>query len=195
MARKAGVTPEETRAALLAAAAVVFARDGFDGASIAAIAAEAELSSGSIYAHYKSKADLFAALVREHASSDAEVLMSTDVHDLADVIAQLAGSLDRRTAVEGALLAEAIMVAKRDPEINEILSEIFADRLESFTELLRQAQAAGAVRPDVDPAVLSRLAHTIAMGSLLGGVLDLPPMPHDGWEKVMTEVVNAFRPG
>lgn len=194
MARKAGVTPEETRAALLAAAAVVFARDGFDGASIAAIAAEAELSSGSIYAHYKSKADLFAALVREHASSDAEVLMSTDVHDLADVIAQLAGSLDRRTAVEGALLAEAIMVAKRDPEINEILSEIFADRLESFTELLRQAQAAGAVRPDVDPAVLSRLAHTIAMGSLLGGVLDLPPMPHDGWEKVMTEVVNAFRP-
>jgi hypothetical protein len=120
--------------------------------------------------------------------------MSTDVHDLADVIAQLAGSLDRRTAVEGALLAEAIMVAKRDPEINDILSEIFADRLESFTELLRQAQTAGAVRPDVDPAVLSRLAHTIAMGSLLGGVLDLPPMSHDGWEKVMTEVVNAFRP-
>jgi AcrR family transcriptional regulator len=52
MGRKAGVTVEQTRTDLLAAAARVFARKGYDGASIADICAEAGLSTGPVYAHY-----------------------------------------------------------------------------------------------------------------------------------------------
>ena len=59
------IRTERTKAQLLAAAEEVFARDGFEGAQMEAIAKAAGRSKGAIYAHYKSKNDLFLALV-EH---------------------------------------------------------------------------------------------------------------------------------
>jgi len=53
---------EQTRARLLAAAARVFARRGYDGASIAQIAEEAGYSHGAVYSNFKDKKDLFLAL-------------------------------------------------------------------------------------------------------------------------------------
>jgi AcrR family transcriptional regulator len=54
-----------TRAQLLDAAERVFARRGFQGASIHAIAAEAGYSHGAIYANFNGKEDLFLVLVEE----------------------------------------------------------------------------------------------------------------------------------
>jgi AcrR family transcriptional regulator len=54
-----------TRAQLLDAAERVFARQGFQGASIQAIAAEAGYSHGAIYANFNGKEDLFLVLVEE----------------------------------------------------------------------------------------------------------------------------------
>ena len=54
-----------TRAQLLDAAERVFARQGFQGASIHAIAAEAGYSHGAIYANFNGKEDLFLVLVEE----------------------------------------------------------------------------------------------------------------------------------
>ena len=52
-----------TRSRLLAAAARVFAAKGYGSASIDAIAAEAEVTSGAVYGHFKSKENLFRAAV------------------------------------------------------------------------------------------------------------------------------------
>lgn len=192
MGRKAGVTAEETRATLLEAAAAVFARDGFEGASIADIAASAGLSTGAIYAHYDGKADLFAAIIRDHAQRHADRLMAAGT-DLADAVIEIGATFDRRTVAEGALIAEAIMVAKRDPEIKQILSGLFSERMETFAGLVRDAQRTGGIREDVDAEVLARLSFTISLGSLLAGVLDLPPTSHDAWVKVMSDLVDTFR--
>ena len=54
-----------TRAQLLDAAERVFARHGYQGASIDAIAAEAGYSHGAIYANFDGKEDLFLVLVEE----------------------------------------------------------------------------------------------------------------------------------
>src|SRR6266487_4283039 len=54
-----------TRSQLLDAAERVFARDGFRGASIHAIAAEAGYSHGAIYSNFNGKEDLFLVLVEE----------------------------------------------------------------------------------------------------------------------------------
>jgi AcrR family transcriptional regulator len=56
---------QQTRAQLLDAAERVFAREGFRGASIAAIAAEAGYSHGAIYSNFNGKEDLFLVLVEE----------------------------------------------------------------------------------------------------------------------------------
>ena len=53
---------EERRCQIIEAAAKVFKSKGFVSATMDDIAAEAELSKGTLYLHYKSKDDLFIAL-------------------------------------------------------------------------------------------------------------------------------------
>lgn len=52
-----------TRGALLRAAGSAFAENGYDGASLDAIAAAADLSKGAVYAHFETKRDLYMAVV------------------------------------------------------------------------------------------------------------------------------------
>jgi AcrR family transcriptional regulator len=56
---------QQTRAQLLDAAERVFAREGFRGASVEAIAEEAGYSHGAIYSNFNGKEDLFLVLVEE----------------------------------------------------------------------------------------------------------------------------------
>ena len=57
---------EATRAGLLASAARVFARRGFHGASVEEVAEDAGFSKGAVYSNFRSKEDLFLALLDEH---------------------------------------------------------------------------------------------------------------------------------
>lgn len=52
-----------TRGALLRAAGTAFAENGYDGSSLDAIAAAADLSKGAVYAHFETKRDLYLAVV------------------------------------------------------------------------------------------------------------------------------------
>lgn len=54
-----------TRASLLDAAAEVFARRGFQAASVDEVAETAGYTKGAVYAHFESKEDLFLALLDE----------------------------------------------------------------------------------------------------------------------------------
>ncbi len=57
----------ETRELLLEAAKTIFVRDGYEGAELGEIAALAGRTKGAIYAHFKSKEDIFLALVEQDA--------------------------------------------------------------------------------------------------------------------------------
>jgi AcrR family transcriptional regulator len=67
---------EETRRKLLLSARRIFARDGFEGARIEDIAADAGYTRGAFYAHFKLKEDLFFALLEEHLADKIERLRS-----------------------------------------------------------------------------------------------------------------------
>jgi AcrR family transcriptional regulator len=55
-----------TRTLLLAAAARVYARRGFNGATLDEVAAEAGFTKGAVYGHFGSKENLLLALMEEH---------------------------------------------------------------------------------------------------------------------------------
>ncbi len=57
---------KETRELLLRAAEEIFVRDGYAGAELGEIAKMAGRTKGAIYAQFKSKEDVFLALVEEH---------------------------------------------------------------------------------------------------------------------------------
>jgi len=61
------LSPEKERQ-ILRGAALVFAQEGYEGASMSRIAAEAGVSKGTLYNYFAGKADLFAAFVNEECS-------------------------------------------------------------------------------------------------------------------------------
>ena len=58
----------DKRQAMLAGALTVFARDGYARASIDVIAAEAQVSTRTIYNHFQDKAGLFRAVIQDSAT-------------------------------------------------------------------------------------------------------------------------------
>jgi AcrR family transcriptional regulator len=81
-----------TRASLLEAAARVYARQGFAGATLDEVAGEAGFTKGAVYAHFGSKENLLLALLEEHlARRIAEQLQLFD-RDRATWERPLAGS-------------------------------------------------------------------------------------------------------
>jgi AcrR family transcriptional regulator len=61
-----------TRAQLLSAAARVYARRGFDGATLDDVADEAGYTKGAVYDHFGSKENLLFALLDEHLAAQLE---------------------------------------------------------------------------------------------------------------------------
>ena len=64
----------DTRGALIAAARRLFARDGFDGTGTEQIVAEARVTRGALYHHFRDKADLFRAVMAQAAGDVAQRL-------------------------------------------------------------------------------------------------------------------------
>ncbi|MGP4007971.1 TetR/AcrR family transcriptional regulator [Streptomyces sp. 4N124] len=74
MPRLTDARKEFRRAQIAEAAVRCFGRNGLERTSIADIIAESGLSAGSIYAHYRNKADLVQASAREVLAERAKVL-------------------------------------------------------------------------------------------------------------------------
>src|ERR1700712_4673356 len=71
----------EKRAQILNGAATVFAADGYEGASMAGIAAVAGVSKGTLYNHFDSKAALFTAYVGEKCDQNLAHVFDGADHD------------------------------------------------------------------------------------------------------------------
>jgi AcrR family transcriptional regulator len=192
--RIAGVSADDTRTRLLATAAEVFGRLGYDGASIAQITAEAGLSSGAIYAHYASKAELFVATLRAHAESEFERLLGSDsTADFASFLVARGESLARRGRAERPLLIEAVVAARRHPEVARVLTTSIAHRERQLVELLAAAQEIGELDASFSARAVVRFSLIVALGSMVAGALDLPPVRQDDWSAIIHRIVDNLR--
>jgi AcrR family transcriptional regulator len=197
MGRIAGVTATETRDRLVAAAARVVADQGFGGARVGDIAREAGLTTGAIYAHFRSKDELLAAATRDQGTAELGALLAGGGDDL-DVVALLRG-LARRLGrpagdEDGSLLVESAVAARRDPDVGRRISRQVAAREQGLAALLAGAGSSGAVDASLPAGAVSRLALTFALGSLLVRALDLDPVDEAEWAVVADRLVDALLP-
>lgn len=77
------VLKEEVRERILEAALAVFAEQGFGGATIQAIAAQAGIGAASLYRYYASKDELFDAVITPALATEFEQLLEQRVRALA----------------------------------------------------------------------------------------------------------------
>ena len=109
----------DTKAELLAAALKLFARNGYAGTSIRAIAREVGLSESVLYAHFGSKRSIFeAVLARLGPQSAATVLRNADQ-----------GMLDSDPPGFIRTLAARVMQAWDTPEARQLISVMSHDGL------------------------------------------------------------------
>ncbi|WP_329062345.1 TetR/AcrR family transcriptional regulator [Amycolatopsis sp. NBC_01480] len=120
-------TKARTRAQLLDAAAQVFARKGFAGASVDDIAAQAGFTTGALYSHFSSKEEVF-----------IELLASRSRHRLVEaveIVADAGRSLDETRSAMSRLVAD---VADHDTDFALLQAEfwLYAIRRPEFQQHL-----------------------------------------------------------
>jgi AcrR family transcriptional regulator len=194
--RRAGVTADETRQQLTQAAARVFAERGYEGATIADIARQAGLSTGAIYAHYRSKAQLLAEAIREQSAREVSRTLGHDrAPSLTEAMVTMGAGLARRGRRKGSLLLEAVSAARRDPDLAEAMRAQVGGAEQRFADVVRRAQAGGTAGFRTSPEVIARFSTMLNLGSLVVDGLGLDPVDEDEWRSFMTDLVHGFRPG
>jgi AcrR family transcriptional regulator len=154
---------QASRMALVLAARVAFAREGYHGARLEHIAAEAGLSKGAVYSNFASKAELFLAVM------DANIAVAQDANQILiddDRTPTDAESRDIVQQIRGFALAtlEFIATAVRDEALAPMLSSRIDRQLEFFSGI-----AETAVRPDepLQPAQLGSLLAALEQGAAI----------------------------
>jgi AcrR family transcriptional regulator len=194
MGRIAGVTADQTRERLLAAAADVFAERGYDGTRVADIAAAAGVSNGALYAHFGSKAELLVAALRAHGRRVLADLLAADPGSpVTELLLQAGRSLPRRCDARGYLVVEALIAARRDDDVAGPMRNYTAERADWLARLIEAGQVAGEVDRALSPAALAHFCLLLALGSSLLPA-DLHPVDDSEWAALLTRVVSAVAP-
>ena len=156
-ARRPGTGEEPPRERLLSAAEHLFGERSYRRTSVAGICARAGIATGSFYAHFNSKADIFAAVVWR-INADLRAAMSAALRQAPD---------NQRARERAAFRAFFDMISQR-PGIDRIVREsefvdpgLFREYYErlarGYARGVRQAQLAGEVDARYDPEVIAYL--------------------------------------
>src|ERR1700743_2636267 len=194
MGRIAGVTAEQTRDRLLLAAADVFARRGYHGTRVTDIAAAADVSSGALYAHFGSKAELLVAALRTHGRRVlAEALDTEAGRPVTDLLLRIGRRLPRRRDARGYLIVEALVAARRGEGVAPAMRGYGGERADRLAELVRAGQAGGELDPSLSPGALAHLCLLLSMGSALV-TPDLHAVSEEEWAALLTRVATGLAP-
>ncbi len=154
----------ETERRVLDAAVELIAQRGSRAVTLAEVGQAAGYSRGIVHAHFGSREQLLAAVVREAQRFDVPEVDGSGLERLAALVrAYLANVGPRRPAIGAFLLMWAESLAS-DP----VLGPLFAERDRSFradlAAVVREGIADGSVRADVDPDAVA----VLLLGALRG---------------------------
>lgn len=192
-----GTRTEKTRARILDAAALVFATSGYDGSTVDEVAVAAGVSKPSVYAYFPSKAQLFVAVVRQHARRDFELLGCLEEQrrsrdEFAMLRSGLTATLRRADPIRAALTTKVIVTCRRQPEVAELVRDWLR---EGEMQVSRAIDGAGAQTSSDAPSsdVVARFVTLIALGSRAAEALDLPDVDDEDWVSLISWITAAIK--
>ncbi len=157
----AGGSADLTKKRILAAAELVFSRDGFQGATTREIARQASVNEVTLFRHFRTREELLRATL-DQACATFEALVGQSVEVWKDRLPQrleryvreMYSVVRQREALVRAFASEARILPE---SIRRALQEFMEQRKARFVARLKQAQELGLVRKDVDLSAASDL--------------------------------------
>ena len=185
---------DPTRDRLVAAAAEVFGEKGYDRATVHEIARRAGFTTGVIYGRFSGKAELLLAAIEAQSDDEFEQLFAENRFEgkATDIITTVGSHLVTEEFDNGqALLLEAFVASRRDPEVAGMLLRVIDSRTEALTALVDDAKRTGAIDPSLDTLSIVRFCHAVGFGFLLFGAVDLGRPRPEPWEVLIDRLVGA----
>jgi AcrR family transcriptional regulator len=176
-----------TRDSLLELAAERFVADGYVRTSVRDLARESDRTTGALYGHFRSKADLLAEVVALRiAELEAQVPPGVSI---AEGIAGPWRHHDDRAALR-ALLLEGAAASRHDDAIRERLGRQQAEKLAEWAELCRASADPSelAALPDLDALFVLVWAIQLGTGVLEAYGIDLPDA--QTWAEMIARLVE-----
>jgi AcrR family transcriptional regulator len=183
------------REALVAAGAEVFAEKGYEGAGVAEIARRAGYTTGAIYGRFSGKAELLLAAIEAHQDNELDRLFNEHRFEgkVTDILTTVGSHLvTDDLGPNSALLLEAFMAARRDPEMRRRVRESLDLRGDRLADLVTEAQATGVIDPSLDKEALVRFCHALGFGFLLFRAVELDLPAPEPWEQLIAFLVDSL---
>lgn len=164
----AHVSPEtESVARILGAARTLFAERGFDATSMHAIAEAAGVSKANIFHHFKNKNALYLAAVRSGCDSFCDEIerLGRDDGPFVERLRRYAGEhlahILENAPLTRLILRDLLEAGERRGQ--EFAEQVFGQNFARLVDILRQGQARGELRADIDPALVAILVIGIGL--------------------------------
>jgi AcrR family transcriptional regulator len=181
-----------TRAALVDLAGELFAAQGYLQTSIRDIARHASVTSGAIYGHFRSKADLLAEVINTRTATELEAETMGLPHEV-DYVETLTrhARRSRKRRVLRALIVQGAAAAQTDGETRNSLREEQLQHIRAWIAGYQRERGRLGIDPsvDIETAVLSIWAVELGLGVLES--LGIEPRSVKAW----AEVQNRFARG
>lgn len=192
-AESSGGRPDPRRR-ILEAAIRCFSRHGFHSASMQMICAEAKMSPGGVYRHFRSKDEIIGAIAEIELDQGSELFET--LHRAEDPVAgiiQLADDYLRFVAAstEGDLCADVLAEARRSPAVKQLFQRNIDKVRGEMEAAIRRGQAGGQVDPDLDPRLAAALLNALGDGLCAHMVLD-PELAPDRVAPVLALLAERF---
>jgi TetR/AcrR family transcriptional repressor of nem operon len=163
-------TKQETREALVAAAAAEMGEKGIEGASLDAICARAGFTRGAFYVHFKDRDDLVAAVVDRHlkgffeqviASNDAPEDLERTITQYVTTVVAMAPTLSSRKQWR---FHHTLAACARSSVIRERYISLQREAMARVKTATQAGQREGTIRDDVTAEAVSEILVILTMG-------------------------------
>ncbi len=182
---------EETRSHILEAAVKQFSVNGYNKASVDSICEQAGVSKGAFYHHFKTKQDVFLALLDGWLQTFDQAIEASKDQPVPEIFQQMTEYFPyifQSASDNLPMFLEFMLQASRDETIWQASIAPYRRYHKHFASLIKRGVAEGSF-VDVDPNLAARLIVSAAMGLLLQSLLD----PEGAkWEKVARETMQVM---
>lgn len=188
---------EETRARILEAAYRVFARRGYEAATVDEITAECGIAKGALYSHFASKEELFRTIMmkqvrRRIAETSARLQPGLPLRESVRRIVESSWGTCRTDPVWSPLLMEFWALAARNEWGRQAVAALFDQCSAALAQFLAAAKGAGLVRPDLDVGRAARLLLALNDGLLLQWQVEPEKVDPEGFIAPMADMITAY---